>query len=148
MFAPPMAGVKAVAHLGNEKGFIPVDQHYRHIVHKNIFSVGVAVAMAPPEKTPVPTGLPKTGYMTVEMAKVAAKTIASEVLGKSPPEPEPLGAVCLMDMGNTAALMVAKPVVPPRQKALLKAGIQYRWLKAAFERYYLWKIRHGLTQLP
>jgi len=78
MFAPPMAGVKAVFHLGNPKGFIPVDKNYRHKNHKNILCVGVAMAIAPPEQTPVPTGVPKTGYMTVEMAKDAARTICGK----------------------------------------------------------------------
>ncbi len=148
MFAPPMTGVKAVSHLGNPKGFIPVDENYRHRDHRNILSVGVAVAMAPPEPTPVPTGVPKTGYMTVVMAKDAAKTIAAEILGRPTPETGPLSAVCLMDMGNTAAYMKASPVLPPREEAKLKAGIHYRWLKAGFEKYYLWKIKHGLTRLP
>ena len=107
MFAPPMAGVKAVFHLGNPKGFIPVDANYRHKNYKNIFSVGVAIAMAPPEQTPVPTGVPKTGFMTEHMAKDAAKSIASEILGKASPETEPVGALCIMDMGHTAALMKA-----------------------------------------
>ncbi len=148
MFAPPMAGVKAVSHLGNPKGFIPVDANYRHKEISNIFSVGVAVAMAPPEQTPVPTGLPKTGFMTVKMAKDAASTLTSEILGKAPPATEPVDVLCLMDMGNTAAFMKAKPVIPPRQESVLKAGIQYKWMKAAFEKYYLWKISRGLTQLP
>ena len=148
MFAPPMAGVKAVFHLGNPKGFIPVDENYRHKEHKNIFSVGVAVAMAPPEQTPVPTGLPKTGFMSVKMAKEAAKSIASEILGRELPQAEPLDVICLMDMGDTAAFMKAKPLLPPRQESELKSGIKYKWMKSAFEKYYLWKIKHGLTQLP
>lgn len=148
MFAPPMAGVKAVFHLGNPKGFIPVDSNYRHTQHKNIFSVGVAMAIAPPEQTPVPTGVPKTGFMTVEMAKHAAASIASEINSKPLPEAEPVGAVCIMDMGNTAALIKAFPVLPPRKDAVLKEGIYYRWAKIAFEKYYLWKIKRGLTQLP
>ena len=48
MFAPAMKGVPAVAHLGNPRGFIPVDGKCRHTKHKNIFAVGVAVAIAPP----------------------------------------------------------------------------------------------------
>ncbi len=148
MFAPPMAGVKAVFHLGNPKGFIPVDSNYRHKDYKNIFSVGVAMAIAPPEQTPVPTGVPKTGYMTEKMAKDAAKTIAAEIEDKLLPETEPVGALCIMDMGNTAALMKAFPVLPPRKEAELKVGIRYRWAKQAFEKYYLWKIKRGLTQLP
>lgn len=148
MFAPPMAGVKAVFHLGNPKGFIPVDSNYRHKDYKNIFSVGVAMAIAPPEQTPVPTGVPKTGYMTEKMAKDAAKTIAAEIEGKLLPETKPVGVICIMDMGNTAALMKAFPVFPPRKEAELKVGIRYRWAKQAFEKYYLWKIKRGLTQLP
>lgn len=148
MFAPPMTGVKAVFHLGNPKGFISVDENYRHKDHKNIFSVGVAVAIAPPEQTPVPTGVPKTGYMTVRMAMDAAKTIAAEIIGRDLPQTNPLGVICLMDMGNTAAFMKAKPLLPPRQDSKLKSGIQYKWMKVALEKYYLWKIKYGLTQIP
>jgi sulfide:quinone oxidoreductase len=148
MFAPPMAGVKAVFHLGNPKGFIPVDANYRHKNYKNIFSVGVAIVIAPPEQTPVPTGVPKTGFMTEHMAKDAAKSIAADILGKPSPETEPVGALCIMDMGNKAALMKAYPVLPPRRVAELKVGINYKWAKQAFEKYYLWKIKRGLTQLP
>lgn len=148
MLAPAMKGVSAVAGIGNPRRFIPVDKYYRHQRYKNIFSAGVAVAIAPPEPTPVPTGVPKTGYMTVRMAKIAVASIASEIKNEKPPEPEDISAICLMDMGNTAAYMKASPVLPPRQETVLKAGIQYRWLKAAFERYYLWKIRHGLSNWP
>jgi sulfide:quinone oxidoreductase len=146
MFAPPMAGIKAVFHLGNPKGFIPVDSNYRHKDYKNIFSVGVAMAIAPPEQTPVPTGVPKTGYMTEEMAKYAAMSIAEEIEGKPLSEHEPVGATCIMDMGDTAVL--TRPVLPPRQVAVMKKGITYQWMKKGFEKYYLWKIKRGLTQLP
>ncbi len=148
MFAPPMSGVKAVFHLGNPKGFIPVDANYRHKEHKNIFSVGVAVAIAPPEQTPVPTGVPKTGFMTVKMAEAAARTIAAEIFGRDLPHIDPVDVICLMDMGDTAAFMKAKPVLPPRQESELKSGVRYKWMKAGFEKYYLWKIKHGMTWLP
>jgi len=148
MFAPPMSGVKAVFHLGNPKGFIPVDNHYRHKDRKNIFCVGVAMAIAPPEQTPVPTGVPKTGSMTVEMAKDAAKAIASDITGKPVSEPEPLGVLCLVDMGDSAVFARAKPLLPPRQEAVWTKSIVYKWGKHAFERYFLWKMKNGLSQLP
>ena len=59
MIAPPFKGVPAVAPLGNPRGFIPVDKQFRHTNHKNVFAVGVAMAIAPPEPTPVPVGVPK-----------------------------------------------------------------------------------------
>ncbi len=117
MIAPPFKGVPAVMPLGNPRGFIPADKNYRHTKYKNIFAVGVAMAIAPPEATPVPTGVPKTGYMTVKMAKMAAATIASDITGKTPPRADALGVVCLMDRGNTAAIMKAYPVLPPRQSS-------------------------------
>lgn len=148
MFAPPMKGVQAVAHLGNPRGFIPVDKNYRHPRYRNIFSVGVAVAIAPPEPTPVPTGVPKTGYMTVKMASIASATIAAEVKNEPLPETDELGAICILDMGKTAAYMKSYPVLPPRQESVLKKGIWAKALKIAFERYFLWKMRHGFSNLP
>jgi sulfide:quinone oxidoreductase len=148
MIAPPFKGVPAVAPLGNPRGFIPVDKNYRHVKHKNVFAVGVAMAIAPPEATPVPTGVPKTGDMTVKMAKAAAMTIAAEVSGRSQPRADELGVVCLMDMGNTAAMMKGYPVLPPRQSSYMKKAVWARWLKLGFERYFLWKMRNGLSGLP
>ncbi|MDA8169050.1 MAG: FAD-dependent oxidoreductase [Nitrospiraceae bacterium] len=148
MIAPPFKGVPAVTPLGNPRGFIPVDRNFRHTKHQNIFVVGVAMAIAPPEPTPVPTGVPKTGFMTVKMARTAAATISAEIKGENIPSAWELSVTCLMDMGNTAALMKAVPVLPPRQESITKEGMRYRYLKAAFERYFLWKMRHGLSSLP
>ncbi|HEX9020749.1 MAG TPA: FAD-dependent oxidoreductase, partial [Nitrospirota bacterium] len=134
MIAPPFKGVPAVTPLGNPRGFIPVDKNYRHTKHKNIFAIGVAVAIAPPEATPVPTGVPKTGFMTVKMAKVAAATIASDVTGAAQPHADELGVVCLMDMGNTAAIMKAYPVLPPRQSSYTKKAVWAKWMKVRFEK--------------
>ncbi|MEJ2696019.1 MAG: FAD/NAD(P)-binding oxidoreductase [Candidatus Sulfobium sp.] len=148
MLGPALKGVPAVADIGNPRAFIPVDGKYRHAKYKNIFSVGVAVAMAPPEKTPVPTGVPKTGHMTVTMAKSASRVVASDITGGDVPEEEPLGVKCLMDMGNTAAYMRADPVLPPREESVFEEGRRFRWAKLAFEKYFLWKMRNGLSNLP
>jgi sulfide:quinone oxidoreductase len=148
MFAPAMKGVPAVAHLGNPRGFMPVDGRYRHTKYKNIFAVGVAVAIAPPEPTPVPTGVPKTGFMTVKMAKTASLAIAADITGKAQPEETPIDVLCFMDMGNTAAYMKAAPVLPPRQESVFKEGKRFKWGKIAFERYFLWKMKNGISGLP
>lgn len=148
MIAPPFKGVPAVASLGNPRGFIPVDRNYRHTKYKNIFAVGVAMAIAPPEATQVPTGVPKTGFMTVKMAKTAAATIYADIRNVVQPAAPDIDVVCLMDMGNTAALMKAAPVLPPRQESYTKKGRWAKWLKVAFERYFLWKMKNGLSGLP
>jgi sulfide:quinone oxidoreductase len=148
MIAPPFKGVPAVMPLGNPRGFIPVDKNYRHTKYRNIFAIGVTMAIAPPEATPVPTGVPKTGYMTVRMAKTAAATIASDITGKTPPVADELSVVCLMDMGSTAAIMKAYPVLPPRQSSYMKKAIWAKWMKVRFEKYFLWKMKKGLSNLP
>jgi len=84
LIIPPLAGIKAVAQapgLANPKGFIPVDEFYCHKEFKNIYAVGVAVALPPVEETPVPVNFPKTGHMTEQMARIAAKNIAADILG-------------------------------------------------------------------
>ncbi len=148
MLAPPFKGVAGVAELGNPRGFIPADEHYRHPQHPNIYTVGVAMAMAPAESTPIPTGVPKTGSMTVKMAKAAAANIAADIRNQPPLPAKPLDVICLMDMGKTAALMIADPILPPRQRSCLKKALWAKWAKIQFEKYFLWKMLHGYTNLP
>ena len=151
MIAPPFLGVEAVRHadrLANPKGFIPVDQYYRSTQFPNVFAVGVAVAIAPPSPTPVPVGVPKTGNMTVNMARAAARNLADVVCGRQPRTEPSLGVLCLDDMGDKAIFLRAKPVLPPRESIQHRKGRWVRWLKIGFERYFIWKMKHGLTGLP
>ncbi|KKM84448.1 hypothetical protein LCGC14_1299060 [marine sediment metagenome] len=148
MFAPAMKGVQAVAHLGNPKGFIPVDENMRTKAHENIFCVGVAVAIAPPDPTPIPTGVPKTGYMSVKMAQTAANAIASDVSGRGTVAPYEMDVICLLDMGDTGAYLSAKPILPPRQEITLKKAIWAKWMKVWFEKYFLYKMKRGHSNWP
>ncbi len=148
MLAPPFKGVQGVASLGNPRGFIPADNYFRHPEHNNIYTIGVAMALAPVEPTPVPTGVPKTGFMTVKMAKAAAANIAADIQSIPIPCEKELSVICFMDMGRTAALMVAEPILPPRQKSYLKKAWWVKAAKIQFEKYFLWKMRHGYSRLP
>jgi sulfide:quinone oxidoreductase len=59
MFIPPFSGVDAVAGtagLCNPKGFVNIDQYQANPKYKNIYAVGVCVAIPPVEQTPIPTG--------------------------------------------------------------------------------------------
>lgn len=144
---PPLAGVKAITNsrgLGNPKGFIPVDEHYRHKVFPNIYAVGVAVASPPVDETLVPVNFPKTGHMTEQMATIAAHNIAAEIQGGKKTTRH-LFVECILDMGAGAAHIKADPVRPPRNVARVTEGKRWLWGKRAFERYYLWKARRGKT---
>ncbi len=149
MFAPAMKGVPAVTDLGNPRGFIPVDENMRHKAHENIFCVGVAIAIAPPEPTPIPTGVPKTGYMTVKMAQTAARTIASDIRGRGPVAPPyEMDVICIMDMGDTAAYLSARPLLPPRQELTLRKARWAKWMKIWLEKYFLFKMKRGISNWP
>ena len=67
---------------------------------------------------------------------------------RQPPFADELGVICLMDMGNTAALMKAYPVLPPRQRSYMKKAIWVKWMKVGFEKYFLWKMKNGVSNLP
>jgi len=59
------------------RGFILVDKCQRNPTFKNIFAVGVGIAIPPFEPTPVPVGVPKTGYMIESMVAAVAETFAT-----------------------------------------------------------------------
>ncbi|MEE8365945.1 MAG: FAD-dependent oxidoreductase [Gammaproteobacteria bacterium] len=150
LIIPPLAGVAAVADapgLGNPKGFIPVDAYYCHNEFTNIYAVGVAVALPPVEQTPVPVNFPKTGHMTEQMARIAAKNIAADILGRQKTTHE-LMAECIMDMGDEGVHIVADPVRPPRNVSSLSSGKRWLWAKRFFSNYYLWKLRRGANRSP
>lgn len=148
MFVPPFRGVDAVVNsgLGNPKGFIVVDDFYRHTSYSNIYVTGVAVAITPKETTPVPTGVPKTGFMTEHMSKVVAQNIAAAILGKNLRAfpVSKLEITCIADLGKKAAYMTAKPALPPRQKTYVKKSRFAHAMKVAFERYFLFKLKRGI----
>lgn len=144
---PPLAGINAVADspgIGNPKGFVPVDEHYRHKEIPSIYSVGVAVAFPPVDQTEVPVNFPKTGHMTEQMAAIAAHNIATEIQGGEMSS-HPLSVECILDMGDRAARISAEPARPPRNIAKLSEGRRWLWAKRVFEHYYLWKAKRGKT---
>ncbi|MFH2006663.1 MAG: FAD-dependent oxidoreductase [bacterium] len=145
MIIPPLAGVDAITKspgLGNPKGFIPTDDGFRHKQFDNIYAVGVTVAYPPVDQTPVPVNFPKTGHMTGQMARAAATNIAADLNGGDRVERPPF-VECILDMGGTAARILADPVRPPRNEVRLSVGRRWLWAKRAFEPFFLWKMRTG-----
>jgi len=146
MIIPPLGGVEAIASspgLANPKGFVPVDAHYRHPNLDAVYAVGVAVAMAPAEETPVPVNFPKTGHMTEQMATIAAQDIAARIEGREGTT-FALAARCILDMGDRGAYLAVDPVRPPRDRLpTLSEGRRWLLAKRLFERTYLWHARRG-----
>lgn len=146
MMLPSFAGVDALVGIDglvNEKGFVLIDDYQRNPTYKNVFAVGVCVAIAPKEKTPVPTGVPKTGYMIESMVTATAHNIADICKNIEPSHKATWAAICLADMGNTGVAFVAIPQIPPRNVAWMRGGRWVHWLKILFEWYFLRKVRTG-----
>ena len=149
MMLPAFKGVDAVFGidgLTNPRGFILIDQHQRNPKYRNIFAVGVCVAIPPVEQTPIPTGTPKTGYMIESMVTATAHNIADVLAGREPQERATWNAVCLADFGDSGAAFVALPQIPPRNVNWFSQGKWVHLAKIAYEKYFMRKMKQGTTE--
>jgi NADH dehydrogenase FAD-containing subunit len=154
MIIPPFVGqdvIKQCIGISDEKGYVNVRNTYQTLLHDNVYAVGVAAAVDVPWQTPTPVGIPKTGFPTEQQAHIAAKNIAAQIRGDEPHEHKVFGeipAVCVMDAGNNGVIILADHMLPPRKHGVLIPGPQAHAMKLGFEKYFMWKARHGYVTLP
>ncbi len=154
MIVPPFVGqevVKNTPGLSDDKGYIPVHDTYQSKAYPDIYAAGIAAQVVAPWTTPTPVGVPKTGFPTEVMAKVAAKNIVSAIRG----EPQlaeknfaDMPAICVMDAGNNGVLILGDKMLAKKKKGVMIPGPQNHAMKLAFEKYFLWKMRTGRVELP
>jgi sulfide:quinone oxidoreductase len=154
MFIPAFRGAqclfdedgKALAGLANPRGFVVVDQHQQNPTFKNVFAVGVCIAIPPYEQTPVPVGVPKTGYMIESMVIATAENIRELMAGRQPRSEASWNAVCLADFGDDGVAFIAVPQIPPRNVNWAGQGYWVHLAKVGFEKYFLRKVRKGTSE--
>lgn len=149
MMLPAFRGVDAIresAGLTNARGFVIVDKQQRSPKFPNVFGIGVCVAIPPIGPTPVPVGVPKTGFMIESMVTAAAQNIGALLKGQPPTAKPTLNAVCLADFGDGGVMFVAEPQIPPRNVNWSAQGKWVHYGKIAFEKYFLHKIRRGNSE--
>ena len=149
MILPAFRGIRAVygiEGLTNPRGFILADKHQRNPTFKNIYSLGVCVAIPPMGPTPVPVGVPKTGFMIESMVTAVAHNIAAELDGRTPDDIPSWNAVCLADFGDGGVAFVAQPQIPPRNVNWSAHGKWVHLAKVGFEKYFLRKVRMGTSE--
>jgi sulfide:quinone oxidoreductase len=153
MIIPPFNGANFVRNsgdLGDEKGFIPVDDSYRHKKYPEIFAAGLAVAVPLPFTTPVALGIPKTGFPSEESAKIASHNIVRLIRGEDKLKVKPWGKIpglCVMDAGHKEVVIISNHLLKPRQFAVMIPNPLANITKRLLERYFLWKTRKGKSYL-
>ncbi len=149
MMIPGFRGIPAlrgIEGLANPRGFVIVDKYQRNPKYQNVFGVGVCIAIAPVESTPVPCGVPKTGFMIESMVTATALNIGELVRGKAATHEATWNAICLADFGDGGVAFVAMPQNPPRNVNWASSGKWVHVAKVAFEKYFLHKVRVGATE--
>ena len=137
---------KWIPGLTNPRGFVTMDKHQRNPQFPNVFAVGVCTAIPPYEPTPVPVGVPKTGYMIESMVTATAHNIADLIAGREPSHQATWNAVCLADFGDSGVAFVALPQIPPRNQSWSSQGYWVHLAKVGFEKYFLRKVRKGSSE--
>lgn len=149
MILPSFKGVDAVfgiEGLTNPGGFILIDEHQRNPKFKNIYAVGVCVAIPPIEATPIPVGTPKTGFMIESMVTATAHNIQEQLQGREPSAKATWNAVCLADFGDSGIAFVAMPQIPPRNFNWFAQGKWVHLAKIAYEKYFMRKMKKGTSE--
>jgi len=149
MMLPAFRGIaplRGVDGLVNPRGFVIVDKHQQNPKYPNVFGVGVCVAIAPVGPTPVPCGVPKTGFMIESMVTATALNIGQKLRGEKPNHQGTWNAVCLADFGDSGVAFVAQPQIPPRNVNWSSSGKWVHAAKIGFEKYFLRKMRKGASE--
>ncbi|MTJ55606.1 NAD(P)/FAD-dependent oxidoreductase [Anabaena sp. UHCC 0253] len=154
MVLPPFQGaefLRLAKGLTDENGFVPILPTYQHPDFPSIYSLGVVVQLTLPEQTSIPIGVPKTGQMTEAMGMAVAHNIARELgVIKTAAVTPTLEAICMADFGDTGIIFIAAPVLPDcvtgkRRSSVAKRGRWVSWMKVAFEKFFLMKMRLGMS---
>ena len=141
-----IAALRGVEGLVNPRGFVIVDKHQQNPTFANVFSIGVCVAIPPVGPTPVPCGVPKTGFMIESMVTATARNIGQILRGGKPSFQGTWNAVCLADFGDSGVAFVAQPQIPPRNVNWSSSGKWVHAAKIGFEKYFLRKMRKGASE--
>jgi len=149
MLLPAFRGIaplRGLDGLVNPRGFVLVDKHQQNPTYTNVFAVGVCVAIPPIGPTPVPCGVPKTGFMIESMVTATAHNLGQVLRGKAPTHQGSWNAVCLADFGDTGIAFVAQPQIPPRNVNWSSSGKWVHAAKIGFEKYFIRKMRKGESE--
>lgn len=138
-----VAAIRSVEGLTNPRGFVIIDKTQRNPAYPNVFGLGVAVAIPPIGPTPVPVGVPKTGFMIESMVTAIARNLLALIEGRPATAEATWNAICLADFGDGGVAFMAQPQIPPRNVNWSAEGRWVHLAKVGFEKYFLAKVKRG-----
>ena len=144
--------IKTSAGVGDENGFLPVNEGYQHTRYTNIFGVG-STANSPSmySTTQTPIGIAKTGFASIASAKIAVRNIIGLINGNDQLKLKPvtrLPELCVLSAGQKEVFTLTIPLLKPRIFSLALLDPLNEFGKVAVEKYFLWRFRHGYSKLP
>jgi len=131
---PPYKAPEFIANsnLGDDKGWVPVNEQMQHIEYKNIYAIGDCSALSQP----------KLGHIAVHQADVAVSSILvnegieNEVI-KFKPE-----VFCIMNMGGFEATLIYSNVLYNGKYDIAWHSPIARFMKISFDEYYYFTHGH------
>ncbi|HZT96566.1 MAG TPA: FAD/NAD(P)-binding oxidoreductase [Chloroflexota bacterium] len=150
---PPFSGAVDVwksQGLTDERGFVPVDEQYRHPEHHDVYAAGVASLFTHAVPPLAERRAPHTGYLSIRMGKTAAQNIGAS-LGYATPASRPLPYlvdVRIIDGGDAGLLLTSRGTLELSSTATRLDGQLAHTLKSGVERYLTWRLRTGRIELP
>jgi predicted nucleic acid-binding protein len=86
-----------------------------------------------------------TAFLRENWSRLVVPSLAVTEICHLLPDPQRRGRT---ELAAEFCAAVAADVLPPRKHGLLIPGSQAHAMKLGFEKYFLWKARHGYVSLP
>ncbi|MBI3364569.1 MAG: NAD(P)/FAD-dependent oxidoreductase [Ignavibacteriae bacterium] len=129
--------VVRAAHLVDESGWIPVDEHTLRTHYPDVYALGDVTTIA------LPNGfaLPKAGVFAAGQAEVVALNIARELHNGGASKEFKGHGFCFLETGNGRAGYINGNFYtkPSPTVTFHEPSVTYHWGKVVFEKYWLWR---------
>lgn len=124
---PPYRGPRVVraSGLGDEAGFLPVDETMRFLDDPRIVGAGDGTALS----------MPKLGHIAIHQADLAAATLRAEITGKGRTPPYRPEVFCIMNQGGLEATLILSDRLYGGSRDLVRSGPGAHLLKWTFDAY-------------
>jgi sulfide:quinone oxidoreductase len=119
--------VVAESHLGDEAGFAPTDEQFRHLDYPDIYAIGDGASRT----------VPKLGHLAVEQGALVASLLHRELTGRGAIHDFDPEIFCIMNMGNHRAMLIRSNTLYGGNMDIAYYGAVSSFMKKAFDDYLL-----------